>query len=270
MKTLKNDGCQVAGGRLTDGRCGHRSGHRSRCLPRASTFNPQPSAPNPFRAFTLIELLVVMAVIGVLASLLLAVVGGVKKKQYVYNTQAEMAKLETAIERYKAAYGVYPQSPTIPPKVGDSTTLVNALYYELVGTIYTNGSYVTLDGGATIPAVDVPVAFPGIGGFINCTKPGSGEDTASARSFISDLSVRQIAAISNNARPVAIFIGSVGGPDQTYRPLNAPDVNPWRYNSSSPTNNPGSYDLWIQLVIGGKTNLICNWSKQVQINSPLP
>ena len=47
-------------------------------------------------------------------------------------------------------------------------------------------------------------------------------------------------------------------------------MNPWRYNSSSPTNNPGSYDLWVQLSIGGKTNLICNWSKQVQINNPLP
>jgi hypothetical protein len=48
------------------------------------------------------------------------------------------------------------------------------------------------------------------------------------------------------------------------------DLNPWRYNSSSPTNNPGSYELWIQLRIGGQTNLICNWTKQVQINSPLP
>ena len=65
-------------------------------------------------AFTLIELLVVMAVIGVLASLLLAVVSGVKKKQYVYNTRAEMEQIETAIERYKAAYGVYPPSaPTL-------------------------------------------------------------------------------------------------------------------------------------------------------------
>jgi hypothetical protein len=50
------------------------------------------------------------------------------------------------------------------------------------------------------------------------------------------------------------------------------DVNPWRYTSNpqSATNNPGSYDLWVQLVMGGKTNLICNWSKQVQINNPLP
>ena len=30
------------------------------------------------------------------------------------------------------------------------------------------------------------------------------------------------------------------------------DLNPWRYNSSNPTNNPGSYDLWIQLVIARK------------------
>jgi hypothetical protein len=51
--------------------------------------------------------------------------------------------------------------------------------------------------------------------------------------------------------------------------LGQEDLNPWRYNSSNPTNNPGSYDLWIQLVIGGKSNLICNWSKQVLINSPV-
>jgi hypothetical protein len=39
-------------------------------------------------------------------------------------------------------------------------------------------------------------------------------------------------------------------------------VNPWRYNSSSPTNNPGTYDLWIAVRVGSKTKLICNWNKQ--------
>jgi hypothetical protein len=53
--------------------------------------------------------------------------------------------------------------------------------------------------------------------------------------------------------------------------MGVPGVNPWRYNSSSPTNNPGAYDLWIQIVITpGQTNLICNWRKQPQINNPLP
>ena len=43
-------------------------------------------------------------------------------------------------------------------------------------------------------------------------------------------------------------------------------MNPWRYAYPG-TNNPGSYDLWVQLDIAGNTNLICNWTKQVQINN---
>jgi hypothetical protein len=42
-------------------------------------------------------------------------------------------------------------------------------------------------------------------------------------------------------------------------------VNPFSYNSVNPTHNPNSYDLWVDLVIGGKTNRISNWSKQYQI-----
>jgi prepilin-type N-terminal cleavage/methylation domain-containing protein len=230
-------------------------------------------------AFTLIELLVVMAVIGTLAAMLLAVVGGVKKKQYVYNTQAEMEQLETAIERYKAAYGVYPPSPTNAPTAGNPSTLVNQLYYELEGTAYTNGTYTVLDGSAQITDANVAKSFPGCGGFINCTKAGSGEDSARARNFLPDLRPKQIwpqhgySGYTNNNATEGVFllIGSVGGPDANFKPLGPlmpSDVNPWRYNSSNPTNNPGAYDLWIQLVVGGKTNLICNWSKKVLINSP--
>jgi hypothetical protein len=119
----------------------------------------------------------------------------------------------------------------------------------------------------------VPNAFPGVGGFMNCTKPGAGEDAAAARNFLPDLKPNQFgAAIYENATEgVNLLIGSVGGPYAQYQPLGQQDLNPWRYNSSSPTNNPGSYDLWIQLVFApGQTNLICNWTKQVQINSPLP
>jgi hypothetical protein len=41
-------------------------------------------------------------------------------------------------------------------------------------------------------------------------------------------------------------------------------LNPWRYVSSGPTNNPGSYDLWVDLYIGGKTYRLSNWSKEAQ------
>ena len=69
---------------------------------------------------------------------------------------------------------------------------------------------------------------------------------------------------------LALLLAAVGGPHPNYRPLGGSGINPWRYVSPG-INNPSSYDLWVQLVISpGTTNLICNWSKSVQINNPLP
>jgi len=228
--------------------------------------------PSDASAFTLIELLVVIAIMGVLAALILPVVGAVKKRQYIFNTQAEMAKLETAIDRYKAAYGFYPPSPTNSPTAGIPSSYVNQLYYELVGTTNNNGVYQNLDGSAPINASDVPIAFSGVGGFVNCSKSASSEDASATRNFLPDLKPNQVwINYTNNNVAVTLLRGSVGGPHAQYQPLGPPDLNPWRYNSSNPTNNPGSYELWIQLVFApGQTNLICNWTKQVQINSPLP
>jgi prepilin-type N-terminal cleavage/methylation domain-containing protein len=220
-------------------------------------------------AFTLIELLVVIAIMGVLAALLFPVVGAVKKRQYINHTQAEMAQLETAIDRYKAAYGFYP-----PDNPGNP--LINQLYFELVGTGYdptkTPPLYTTLDGSAQINTNQLGTVFgSGVGGFVNCTKSGAGEDSSAARNFLPDLRPNQAGTNGVYGPAVKFLLGSVGGPSAQYQPLGQPDVNPWRYNSSNPTNNPGSYELWIQLVFApGQTNLICNWTKQVQINSPLP
>jgi hypothetical protein len=65
---------------------------------------------------------------------------------------------------------------------------------------------------------------------------------------------------------VTLLLGSAGGPDPSYQPLGTANQNPWRYNSSNPTNNPNGYDLWIDLSISGKTNRISNWNRTVQIN----
>jgi prepilin-type N-terminal cleavage/methylation domain-containing protein len=220
------------------------------------------------RAFTLVELLAVIAIIGILAAMLLPVGVLVKKTAYINRTKAEMAQLETAIQRYKDAYGFYP--PDNP-----KSQVTNPLYYELIGTTNTvvNGvnTYVTLDSSAQIPVASVNTAF-NTGGFINCNSANkSAENSRMAQSFLSNLKPTQIATNPVSGVPgVALLVGSVGGPDAKYMPLGSVDVNPWRYNSSNPTNNPGGYDLYIQLVINGKTNLICNWSKQEKINSPLP
>jgi prepilin-type N-terminal cleavage/methylation domain-containing protein len=223
-------------------------------------------------AFTLIELLVVISIIAVLAALILPVAGQVKRQAILHNAQAEMSQIETAIERYKSAYGFYPPCNT-------NNALVNPLYFELVGTTNdaSTGNYETLDGGSAIAIGSVSNAFDSsIGGFVNCNKPNAAnadESAPRAQNFLPELKSNQIAQnITNQNVAVTLLVSSIGGPDPIYQPLgfNTQDKNPWRYNSANPTNNPGSYDLYIQLRIAGKTNLICNWTKQVQINSPLP
>lgn len=234
-------------------------------------FHPRPSTLDPRQAFTLVELLVVIAVIAVLAALLMPLGASVKRTALINKTKSEMAQVETAIESYKAAYGFYPPDNTNTVN-NLASAMTNQLYYELVGMTNSAGTFQTLDNGSVaLTALQVTAAF-GVGGFANCNSTNkSSEDSQMAKSFLSNLKPQQVATISaNGGANVTLLIGSVGGPDQAYKPLGASDLNPWRYNSSSPANNPGAYDLYIQLVIGGKTNLVCNWSKQVQINNPLP
>jgi prepilin-type N-terminal cleavage/methylation domain-containing protein len=217
-------------------------------------------------AFTLIELLAVITIIGVLAAFLVPTIGAVKRHELISKTQAELAQVETAIDRYKSAYGIY------PPDNANSGPLTNQLYFELLGTTNINNSkFQTLDGSAQMNVGDVTSLF-GAGGFVNCSKPNADESTPQARNFLPDLRPNQIVTLTTNPIPdvVKILVGSVGGPDASYQPLGQRDMNPWRYNSHNPTNNPGSYDLWIQLQIAGKKYLISNWSRQPQVNSPLP
>ena len=226
--------------------------------------------------FTIIELLVVISIIAVIAALLLPTGAAVKRLATIQNAQAEMAQLETAIDRYKAAYGFYPpDSATTYNNLSGVSIPINQLFYELKGTVRTNivvDCFVLLDGSAQInvnPPNDVNTAF-GVNGFMNCNKPGVDESSPQARNFLPDLKPDRIGTVTVNGVTISNLVTSVGGPAAGYKPLDEFGVNPWRYNSSSPTNNPGSYDLWVQLVIGGNTNLICNWNRRVQINAPWP
>jgi prepilin-type N-terminal cleavage/methylation domain-containing protein len=227
--------------------------------------NRKPAIGN-FTGFTLIELLVVISIIAVLAALTIPVLSAVKALEYKKVAQGELGNLETALENYKAKYGAYPPSNKNPGSANYDPAILNQLYYELSGVTRdaVKNTFTTLDGATTISANDYKAAF-GVDGVENCTQ-GGGEDGISAKNFLPGLKQNQISDnVSNNLVRTTMLITSVGGPDDGYRPLDAAALNPFRYNSTNPTNNPGSYDLWIDLRIGGKTNRISNWSRQVQI-----
>jgi prepilin-type N-terminal cleavage/methylation domain-containing protein len=220
---------------------------------------PMKKNPKQHRGFTLIEVLVVIAIIGVLAALAMYVFNSGEKKAIIQQAQSEREQLVTAIDSYHARYGFYPPSNGAgnPPP----------LYYELIGTT-TNAtgagtSFTTLDNASTVNAGTVQGTF-GVGAFMNCTK-GSGEDSTAAQTFLPGLKPGQIAG---NGTVYVIVTAATSDPGYLPMPgftsLSGHPANPWRYACPG-SNNPASYDLWTQLSLGGKTYLICNWVKSVQV-----
>lgn len=96
--------------------------------------------------FTLVELLVVVAIIGILVSLLIPTVGRIRRAAQAADTQALIAKLQSAIERYNQDFGAYP-GPLSDDVVGGRGA----------------GAVVRVTGGGTItqttPA-SVPIGLP--------------------------------------------------------------------------------------------------------------
>jgi len=221
------------------------------------------------RAFTLIELLVVIAVITIIAGLTLTVVTGISKTKNINIARAELEQITTALDSYKSQYGFYPPSNPQSMVTDPLAPMLNPLYYELLGVVnnQAKGTYDTLDGASSVPVASY-TALSGfdVGGPVNCAKPGNDSENAKARNFLPGLKSTMIGTNINGLR---LLVTSVRGPDVNYKPLGIQDMNPFRYVYPG-TNNPNSYDLWVKLQINNKTYLICNWTRQNIVNSPLP
>ena len=196
------------------------------------THNPRPSL-----AFTLIEMLVVIAIIGILAALFLAISGSASAKKKIARVKVELTQLSVMIDSYKDKLGYYPPDNPSEPRL-------NTLFYELSGTRPRGASYVTVDGSTSISAGDLLAVF-GVKGFAN-----SSADSTEVSIFSKGLRQSQVAGITNPARAFVLSV-PVAGP--------SPGLNTWRYVSTNPTNNPHGYDLWAEIVAGGKTVIIGNW-----------
>ena len=207
-------------------------------------------------AFTLIELIVVIGIITVLAALTFPVATGIREGATRRKVKTELQRVATAIESYKAKYGFYPpDNPRDNPNNYLTGYRTNQLYFELSGSTLRPPAFdlfQTLDGSAEISTNAVSSVF-GVSGFVNCMKGSGSDDAPSATAFLKGMKPNQYAEIGPNVRVLTCSEPGAGTA-----------INPWRYNSSNPINNPNSYDLWVDVLIGGKTNRISNWSEQPQ------
>ena len=218
-------------------------------------------------AFTLIELLVVIAVIGLLAAMLLPVGAALKKKAAIKRVQTEIQFVDAAILKYASDLGHNPpDNPDVLLLNDTRRHAVNQLFYELSGVKLTNNLFQTESGANEIAVADVPVFFGNVAiqGFVNVSS-GAGDEVRKSKNCLVGIKPAQYLAVVNNGTTNTVLGVNAKGPlmlaDNTGK-----EINPIRYDASSTNrHNLKGFDLWVDILMDGKTNRLSNWSEKPEI-----
>lgn len=166
--------------------------------------------------------------------------------------RTQRAKLVSALEAYKVKFGTYPPDHVVSrsPLVVDAVT--NMLLYELAGVMLDSTNNTVTVGRLERADAGFVKGFFNCDGFTNCA---ASEDKLERFLPVADLTVLQLHDDPD--------IYSLGFPlySEEIDPnaLYQMQVSSWRYVSTSPTNNPKTYDLWIELKTANRTIIIGNW-----------
>ena len=99
------------------------------------------------RGFTLIELLVVISIIGVLSTVAMTSLNGVKKKTRDTERKAELMQIKKALESYYVEHGQYVSEGTVDSSIGTCTTAPcletdwNYTNASIIGLVLRNHGY---------------------------------------------------------------------------------------------------------------------------------
>jgi hypothetical protein len=136
----------------------------------------------------------------------------------------------------------------------------------LTGTVVEIGSvdgrFRSPDHGDVLTGNEVTELF-NLDGFANASP-----DPRRVRKFI-ELRSEQYGLLNEQpeAHVVVVPVSWPLNPEQRGLPpapvQDRPQLNPWRYVSSNPTNNPGRFDLWAEFVDGRTVRMISNWHRDI-------
>jgi hypothetical protein len=163
--------------------------------------------------------------------------------------------LVSAITAYKAHFGVYPPDAVVIRQPLAVDAVKNPLLYELVGVVYNPTNKMFVVGGLEAADAKYVENFFHCDGFKNCA-----ESTEQVQHFLPAFPTPVWRAVQLHDDP-DVFALSFNLPYDEVAPEVAWefDVSSWRYVSFSPTNNPGNFDLWIELRTKRQTITIGNW-----------
>ncbi len=164
----------------------------------------------------------------------------------------ERDQLISAIEAYKAQFGAYPPDHVLnrQPLVVDPVT--NTLFYELVGVIYNPTNKMFEISGQEAAEEEYVKEFLQCDGFKNCAQTPD--------QIIRFLKADPLPWQQLHDDP-DVFVAGFQVRNRGLDPemVWEFEATPWRYVSSAPTNNPGKFDLWMELKTKHREILIGNW-----------
>lgn len=208
-------------------------------------------------AFTLIELLTVIAIIAVLAGITIGLTTGAKNARINSRAQVELRELQTAIERYKSDRNSFPPDHRLTG-VGAGRRVdpaINQLYYELRGTEVVDGVFRVKGSSEGLRPEEIEAVF-GRKGFLNA----SADPNEPAASYF-DPKASAVKQVTLGGVRVELLVTPFDWPRDAVEPapVSGTRWNPWRYVSTSPTNNSGGFDLWAEVYVGKDKRVFKNW-----------
>ena len=172
----------------------------------------------------------------------------------LHAASAERDRLVAAIEAYHSHFGSYPPDHVLSDRPLRIDPTTNQLFYELVGTVYnpTNNMFFT-DGAEPLEKATVKEFFNTAEFKNKSTSPGVAKQFL-ARDFVA---LREI----HDDPDVMVLCPNIVGTlnEVPFHILTEWDFASWQYVSSSPSNNPGKFDLWVELSAAGRKFSIRNW-----------